>query len=146
MVGIDLPIWFIAIAVFLIPFINAGVQKVNWSPRTKTLIALAVSLIVAVLLLWASGGLAVANLAVVVPTVFAYQHLIYQFLVKNIATKFEAITTPGSVVVTDNPAPNKADVTSDATIKATGDNVTVNAPVTIDPAVPEIIKEDNVKG
>lgn len=146
MVGIDLPIWFTVSALFVIPFINAGVQRVNWSPRTKTLIALAVSLIFAVLLLWASGGLVLANLAVTAPTIFAYQHLIYQFIVKNVATKFEAITTPGSIVITDNPEPNKADVTTDATIKATGDNVTVPSPVTVNPAAQEIIKEDNVKG
>lgn len=144
---VELPIAFIVIATFLIPFINAGIQRVNWSPKTKTLIALAVSLLVSVGLLFATGGLSLANLATAVPTIFAYQHLIYQFILKNIATKFEAITTPGSVIVSENPTPGLADVTSDATIKATGDNVTVPTPVAIDPTpVPEIIKADNVAG
>lgn len=144
---VSLPFAFIAIATFLIPFINAGVQRVNWSPRTKTLIALAVSLLVSVALLFFTGGLSLVNLATAVPTIFAYQHLIYQFLLKNIATKFEAITTPGSIIVTDNPTPGLADVTTDATIKATGDNVTVPAPVAIDPSpAPEIIKDENVAG
>jgi hypothetical protein len=143
---VELPLAFMAIAAFLIPFINAGIQKVNWSPRTKTLIALAVSFLVAVVLLWATGGLVLANLAAAVPMVFAYQHLIYQFILKNVATKFEAITTPGSVVVSQNPDPQLADVTTDATIKATGDNVTVPAPVTVNPAATEIIKDNNVAG
>lgn len=143
---VELPLAFIVIATFVIPFINAGVQKVNWSPKTKTLIALAVSLIVSVVLLFLTGGLTLANLATSVPTIFAYQHLIYQFILKNVATKFEAITTPGSVVVSENPNPQLADVTTDATIKATGDNVTVPAPVTINPAATTIVKDENVAG
>jgi hypothetical protein len=144
---VELPLAFMAIAAVVIPFINAGVQRVNWSPKTKTLIALAVSFLVSIAILWATGGLSAATLLTSVPTIFAYQHLVYQFILKNVATKFEAITTPGSIIVANSPIPGLAEVTTDKTIKATGDNVTVPAPVAIDPTpVPQIVKDENVAG
>jgi len=136
------------------PFINAAIQRVNWSPKTKTLVALAVSAIIAVVYLLTTGQIADwGQLATVVPVVYGYQQLIFQFFLKNIATKFEALTSPGSLVVSPSESsPGKVNITTDASIEATGSAVEVDPPVQVSTAPEpaqapiEIIKEDNVVG
>lgn len=132
---------------FLSPFLSAYIQKVDWSPRTKTLLAMALSLVIAVLYLFMTNGIADwSQLAVAIPAVYGVQQGIYQFFLKNIATKFEAITEFGSLVVTPSQQSGKVDITSDATIKETGDSITVEAPVEIVTPPAEITTETPAKG
>lgn len=157
------PITLGAIAFFILisPFINAGIQRVTWSPKTKSLVAWGVSIVLAVIFLLVTGGVSsLYNIFIAAPTIYGYQQAIYTFLVKNIATKFEAITTPGSVVVSPSQTtPGKVDITSDATINsASGNSVEAEPPVSVTTAaeaathpeapapVVEIIKEPNVVG
>lgn len=139
-----------ATALFVIasPFINAAIIRVNWSPKTKSLVAWAVAIIIATAYVLITGGIAnIMQLFIAAPAIYGYSQAVYQFFVKNIATKFEAITTPGSVVLTDSAEAGKIDVTSDATIKETGDMVTITPPVQVTPAPPvEIVTENDVKG
>lgn len=124
------------------PFISAYVQNVDWSPKTKTLLAILLSLIIAIVYLYLTNGIADwTQLGVVVPAVYGLQQAIYNFFLKNIATKFEAITNFGSLIVSPSVEPGKVDITSDQTIKETGDNVTVDAPVQI-VQPPEVITSD----
>lgn len=132
---------------FLSPFLSAYIQKVDWSPRTKTLLAMALSLVIAILYLFMTNGIADwSQLAVAIPAVYGVQQGIYNFFLKNIATKFEAITEFGSLIVTPGDAAGKVDITSDATIKETGDNVSVDTPVQIVTPPEEIQTETPVKG
>jgi hypothetical protein len=71
---------------------------------------------------------------------------VYNFFLKNIATKFEAITQLGSLVVTPSKEEDKVDITSDATIKQTGDNVTVDTPVQIITPPDALTNETPAKG
>jgi hypothetical protein len=124
------------------PFISAYVQNVDWSPKTKTLLAIVLSLIIAIVYLYLTNGIADwTQLGVVVPAVYGLQQAIYNFFLKNIATKFEAITNFGSLIVSPAAEPGKVDITSDQTIKETGDNITVDAPVQI-VQPPEVITSD----
>lgn len=146
----------------VLPFINAGVQKVTWTPVQKNLVALATSALFAIAYLFFTGGLDLSNLPVAIAAIYGLSQAIYQFLVKNIATKFEAITTRGSVIVTPSDEQGKVEITTDQTIE---DNINgssvkadppvqvsteppvVTAPATDQPAEPvKIIKEENVVG
>lgn len=127
-----LPVAITAILAIFSPFINAYINKVTWSPKTKTVVAMAVSLVIAVAYLGFSGMIGDwSQLAIVAPMVYSLQQLVYNFFVKNIATKFEAVTELGSLVLTKSDEAGKVDITSDATINATGDNITVDAPVQV---------------
>lgn len=132
---------------FFSPFLSAYIQKVDWSPKTKTLLAMALSLIIAVLYLSMTNGIADwTQLAVVVPAIFGVQQAVFQFLLRNIATKFEAMTEFGSLIVTAGYEADKVNITSDATIKETGDNITVDSPVEIVTPPVELKTETPVKG
>lgn len=138
-----------ATALFVIasPFINAAINKVNWSPKVKSLVAWGTAIVIAVAYVLLTGGIAnISQLFIAAPVIYGYSQAVYQFFVKNIATKFEAITTPGSLVVTPSEESGKVDITSDATIKATGDNITVEPPVQVTAESVEIIHEADVKG
>jgi len=127
-----LPVALALVLSFLSPFLNAWIQDVNWSPQAKNLLAIATSAIVAIIYLLFTGGIGDwTQIATVIPQVYILQQAIYQFFLKNIATKFEALTSKNSVVVTPSATAGSVDVTTDATIKATGDNVTVPAPVEV---------------
>lgn len=139
---------------FFLPFVNAGVQKVTWSPVQKNLLALATSAVFAIAYLFLTGGLDLANLPVAIAAIYGLSQAIYAFLVKNIATKFEAITTTGSIVVApSSEEPGKVTITTDASIEDHTNPTPVDPPVQLVtapeevPAAPvEIIKEDNVVG
>lgn len=132
---------------FISPFLSAYIQKVDWSPKTKTLLALALSLVIAVIYLVMTGTIADwSQLAVVIPAVYGVQQLVFQFFLKNIATKFEAITEFGSLVVSPGKATDTVDITSDATIKETGDHITIDTPVQIVTPPAEITTETPAKG
>jgi hypothetical protein len=132
---------------FLSPFLSAYVQNVDWSPKTKTLLAMVLSLAIAILYLVMTGGIADwSQIGVAIPAVYGLQQAVYQFFLKNIATKFEAITQLGSLVITPSKQEGKVDVTSDATIEATGDNVAVDTPVQVIAAPESITTETPAKG
>jgi hypothetical protein len=135
-----------ALFVIVSPFINAWINKVEWSPKTKSLVAWGTAIIIGTVYVLLTGGIAnIYQLFIAAPAIYGYSQAVYTFFVKNIATKFEAITTSGALVVAPSADSGKVDVTSDATIKATGDNVTVDPPVQVTPIV-EIVKDDNVVG
>ena len=150
-----------AVAVFILlsPFINAGIQNVTWTPKQKALLAWGVSIVLALIFLFVTGGVsALTNIFIAAPTVYGYQQAIYTFLIKNIATKFEAITTPGSIVVSPSSVtPGTVDITSDVTqANPTGHQLEVDPPVAVVTS-PEpvkesakepvtIVKDDNVVG
>jgi hypothetical protein len=151
------PITLGAIAFFVIisPFINAGINRVNWSPKVKSLVAWGVAIAIALTYVLFTGGIAnIYQLFLAAPAIYGYGQAIYIFLVKNIATKFEAITTPGSIVVSPSQTEGKVDITTDATISSnSGSPIQASPPVSVttstEQASPEpvqIIKEDNVVG
>jgi NhaP-type Na+/H+ and K+/H+ antiporter len=123
-----------ATAIFVIasPFINAGINRVNWTPKQKSLVAWVVAIIIAVAYVLITGGIAnIYQLFIAAPAIYGYSQAVYTFFVKNIATKFEAITSPGALVAAPSEEAGKVDITTDATIAATGDNVSLTAPVEI---------------
>ncbi len=132
---------------FLSPFLSAYIQKVDWSPKTKTLLAMVLSLLIAVLYLIMTGGITDwSQIGLVIPAVFGVQQAIFQFFLKNIAAKFEAITQFGSLVISPGTETGTVDITSDATIKETGDNISVDTPVQIVTPPAEITAETPAKG
>lgn len=143
---------------FFLPFVNAWIQNVTWTPVQKNLVALATSAIFAILYLFLTGGLDLSNVPVAIAATYGLSQAIYQFIVKNVATKFEAITTKGAIVVSPSDTAGKVDITSDATISDSNSNsssIEADPPVeiTTDPTPEstedtrsvEIIK-DNVVG
>lgn len=152
----EIPITLGILLTFLLPFINAGIQKVTWSPTKKNLLAIATSAIFALVYLFLTGGIDPANITLAIAATYGLQQAIYAFFVKNLATKFEAITSHGSVVVSPSTTdPGKVDITSDKTIEdsVSGSSLEVDPPVqliTTEPETPaapvEIVKETNVVG
>jgi len=145
------PITLSAVAFFVIisPFINAGINRVNWSPKVKSLVAWGVAIAIALGYVLATGGIAnIYQLFLAAPVVYGYGQAIYTFLVKNIATKFEASTTPGSVVVSPSQTPGKVDITTDATIASeSGHAIEASPPVSVttsDEKPIEIFKDNPV--
>ncbi len=139
-----------ALFVIVSPFINAYINRVSWTPKQKSLVAWGVAIVIATAYVLLTGGIAnLYQLLVAAPAIYGYSQAVYQFFVKNVATKFEAITTPGSIVVSPSQeTEGKVDITSDATIKETGDNITVDSPVdiTVIPEPEKIVVENDVKG
>lgn len=153
-----LPVTLGLILTFFLPFVNAWIQKVTWSPVQKNLVALSTSALFAILYLFLTGGLDLSNVPVAIAAVYGLQQAIYQFMVKNIATKFEAITTKGAIVVSPSDEAGKVEITTDATINDSNSNtssITADPPIEItpdptpetteDPRSVEIVK-DNVVG
>lgn len=158
----EIPVTLGILLTFFLPFVNAAVQKVSWSPTQKNLVAIATSAIFAILYLFFTGGLDLSNIPLAIAAVYGLQQAIYAFLVRNIATKFEAITTNGSVVVTPSEESGKVEIVTDDTISdsTSGSSVTADPPVEVyagppvvtetpetAPAEPvEIVKDKNVVG
>lgn len=114
----------------LLPFINAWINKVTWTAKTKSLVALGTSIVLAIIYVLLTGGIAnLAQLWLAIPAIYGASQAIYQFLVKNIATKFEAITTKDSAVVAPAEQPGTVTITTDETIEAKTDTVPVATPV-----------------
>jgi hypothetical protein len=134
------------------PFLNAAIQRVTWTPKQKALVAWGVSIVIAIIYVLLTGGIAnLSQLVIAAPAIYGYQQAIYTFFLKNVATKFEAITTPGSIVVSPSETtPGKVDITTDTTIATTGTAIQADPPVqvtpvptdTADPKPIEIIKDD----
>lgn len=147
---VEIPLTLGILLTFFLPFINAAVQKVTWSPTKKNLLAIATSAIFALLYLFLTGGIDPSNIPLAIAACYGLQQAIYAFFVKNIATKFEAITTSGSIVAAPSAeTAGKIDITSDDTIDddTTGSSVEVDSPVQLATGTPvEIIKDENVVG
>jgi len=145
-----------ATAVFTIlqPFINAWINRINWTPKQKTLVAWAVAIVIGAGYVFFTAGIGSwYQLFLAAPLIFGYGQAIHQFLVKNIATKFEAITAKGSAVIAPAENTDNAELVTDKTIDLQGGSVTVEAPVTVKqadtppPTDPEPLKRDeNVVG
>jgi hypothetical protein len=140
-----------AIFTILQPFINAWINKVNWTPKQKSYVAWAVAILIGAGYVFFTGGITSwYQLFLAAPVIYGYGQAVYQFIVKNLATKFEALTTKGSVVVApSDTASTTGELVSDATIDLQGGSVTVETPIpvkAVEPAAEEIIRDENVKG
>ena len=114
----------------LLPFINALFNRVTWTPKQKSLVAWGTSIVLAIaFVLMTSGFSSIWQLLLAAPAIYGYQSAIYTFFVKNIATKFEAITDKNSTVVTAN-ADNTVTVTTDASADK-GTAIVTTPPVTV---------------
>jgi hypothetical protein len=144
----EIPFILTIVFTFLSPFVNAYITRVTWSSETKNLVAIAVSALIAVGYLLMTGGIADwSQLGVVIPAVYGLQQAIYQFILKVPATKFEAATRTGAVIVSPAETPGKVNITSDATIKdGTNADQEVSPPVQITPAPTEITSDTPAKG
>lgn len=138
-----------AIIVFTIlkPFLDAWIIRSNWTPKQKTLVTWATSILLGTAFVVATGGWgALQNVLVAIPAIYGYSQAIYQFLVKNLATKFEALTTGNSAVITPAEPAGTVTITSDETIKAETNTVPVETPVQINTTKEsvEIYKSDAI--
>lgn len=133
----------------LLPFINAWINRVTWTPKQKSLVALGTSIVLAVAYVLLTGGIgSLQQLFIAIPAIYGASQAIFQFLVKNVATKFEALTTANSTVIA--PAESgTVTVASDETIEAKTDSTPVATPLQVvsTEADSEIITQDpSVKG
>ena len=143
-----------AIFTILQPFINAWINRINWTPKQKTLVAWVVAILIGTCYVLFTGGIANwYQLFLAAPLIFGYGQAIHTFIVKSIATKFEALTTPGSAVVAPTENPDKAELVTDKTIDLQGGSVSIETPVTVKEADPEptptpepLQRDENVKG
>lgn len=147
----EVPIIITMLVTMASPFVTAYINKVTWSAQTKNLVALAVSLVIAVAYLYFTGGiLGWEQLGVTLTSIYGLQTATYQFILKVPASKFEASTRTDSVILTPNDD-GPVTVTTTDSIKA-GDDITVEPPVTITPnsiledTINEITTENPVKG
>lgn len=116
----ELPIVLVVLFTFLSPFITAYFNRVQWSPQTKTLVAMAVSLVIAVLYVIMTGGLTdLSQIAVVAPVIFTIQQAIYRFFVNGPAKELELKTT------------------STASLEALGDHHPLNPNTIAEPTAPD---------
>jgi hypothetical protein len=139
-----------AIFTILQPFINAWINKINWTPKQKSYVAWGVAILIGAAYVFFTAGISSwYQLFLAAPVIYGYGQVVFQFFVKNIATKFEAITTKGSAVVAPTEDTANAELVTDSTIDLQGGSVTIETPVPVKAAVPEpapITFDDNVKG
>lgn len=137
----EIPIVITIIITFFSPYVNAYIQKVTWSSETKNLLAITVSLIIAVVYLIVTGGIADwSQIGIAIPAVYGLQQATYNFILKNSATKFEAITRTKPVIVAPSDAnPGMVTVTTEETIK-NSEHIEIEPPlrITNDEVVDEI--------
>jgi hypothetical protein len=145
----EIPIVLVIIVTFFSPYVNAYIQKVTWSSQTKNLIALTVSAVIALGYLFLTGGIGDwSQISIWVPAVYGLQQAVYNFILKNSASKFEAATTKGAVVVSPAQTPGTVNVSTDSTIEDGTQKEEVSTPLQVtstDPVV-EIVKPDDVRG
>jgi hypothetical protein len=143
----EIPIVITMLITMASPYLNSFINRVNWSPETKNLVALGTSLLISVAYIYFTGGfVGWAQLGTTLASVYTLQQLTYQFLIKTSATKFEAATTKGAVIVSPAEDPGTVNITTDESIKAGTEPVTAVPPVQITPAPTEIITETPAKG
>lgn len=128
------------------PFIDAWIIRSTWTPKQKSLVAWATSIILGTVFVLLTGGITSwPALFVAIPAIYGYSEAIFKFIVKNLATKFADITTPGSAVIT--PAdPGTVTVTTDATIEAETNTTPIEAPITVTTSPEVIVTETPAKG
>lgn len=90
----EIPVVLTIILTVLSPYATAFFNRVTWSPETKHLVTIAVSIVIAVLYLIVSGSVGDwSALAVVIPMVYTLQQLVYKFILKDSVKSFELNTT-----------------------------------------------------
>lgn len=125
------------------PFVIAFFNKVKWSSKTRELVAAGVAIVVAVAWLALTGSITDwTNIIVAAPAVYTLQSLIYRFVLKEWASKFEVATDKGAVIITPAENPKDVLVTSSETIKVSEkehapENIEVDAPVEVQRTEPE---------
>lgn len=147
----EVPIIITILVTIVSPFVTAYINKVNWSPQTKNLVALAVSFVIALGYVFFTGGIGDwSQLAIALPSIYGLSQAVYQFILKVPVSKFEAATRTGSVILTPTDD-NTVAVTTTESIKA-GDTISVDPPVTITPSnsieqtITQLTTENSVKG
>lgn len=122
------------------PFLIALLNRVGWSSKTKQLMAFGVAILLAVIWILMTGGIAgfgFESIVAAVPAIYALSQLVYEFLFKNVISKLEAATDRNAVVVIpDVNAVNGVLVTSNETIKVSEvsdapANVPASAPIEV---------------
>jgi hypothetical protein len=143
----ELPIVLTILLTVLSPYAAAVVNRVQWSSETKNLVALTLSIIIAVLYLLLTGGIADwSQLGIVIPAIYGLQQAAYNFILKNSATKLEAATTAGAVVVSPTPTPGTVNITTDKTIEDETNQTPVETPIQIITPPEAITNETPSKG
>lgn len=102
-----IPVVLTILFTFLSPFVTAYFNRVQWSAETKTLTAIVVSAVIAVLYLLMTGGIGDwSQLAVVVPAIFGLQQAIFRYFVTGPVKELEIATTSKDSIaafVAENP-------------------------------------------
>lgn len=144
---ITVPFVITVLITFFSPFANAFIQRVNWSPETKHLVALGVSALIAIGYLLMTGGIGDwSQLGVVIPAVYGLQQAVFAFILKVPATKFEAATTKGAVIVSPATDPGTVNITTEDSIKSGAEPITAVPPVQIEPTITEVTSTTPAKG
>src|SRR4030095_10632 len=132
-----------AIVVFTLlkPFLDAWIIRSDWTAKQKSLVAWATSTILGTGFVIVTGGIgSIQQALIAIPAIYGYSQAIYQFFVKNLATKFEALTTGNSAVITPAEPAGTVTITSDETIKAETNTTPVETPVQISLPNPETVE------
>lgn len=124
------------------PFVVALLNKVKWSSKTKQLVTLAVSIVLAVVWFALTGGVdgyGIESIVAAAPGIYALSQIVYQFFLKNVIAKLEAATDREAVVIIPDVDTSGVIVTSNDTIKVseTTDlpaNVPAESPVVVETA------------
>ena len=124
----------------LAPFLTAALNRVRWTSKTKHLVAFGVSIVLAVFWLVVTGGFAAFDVTAIIaamPAIYTISQAVYAFFVKNIASKFEAVTDKSAVVISPSDEVDKVVVTSNDTIKVSNEtgtpaNVETHTPIRVD--------------
>lgn len=123
------------------PFVVALLNRVRWSSKTKQLVTFGVSILLALVWLLMTGGVAgfgVESLVAAVPAIYALSQIVYEFFLKNVISKLEVATDPNAVIaIPDIDVANGVLVTSNETIKVSEvsdapANVPVSGPIMIE--------------
>lgn len=123
----------------LAPFLIAIINKVRWSSTTKQLVAWGTAIVLSVVWMAVTGGLAILDVqsfVTAVPVIYGLSQAVYEFLLKNVLAKLEAATDKDSVVVSPSENPDNVIVTSNETIQVanvtdSSANVEVESPIEI---------------
>lgn len=83
------------------PFIIALLNRVGWSSKTKQLVTFGVAIVLSLVWVVLTGGIAgfgFESIAAAIPAIYALSQIVYEFLFKNVIAKLESATDPNSSV------------------------------------------------
>lgn len=145
----EIPIVLVIVITFFSPYVNAYIQKVTWSTQAKNLIAITVSAVIALGYLFFTGGIGDwSQISIWIPAVYGLQQAVYNFILRSSASKFEAATTKGAVVVSPAETTGTVNVSTDQTIEEGTQKEEVQTPLQVistDKPI-EITQDPNVVG